>query len=113
MPLVTSLSEHARIVAPNSEGFDHAVTADGTAPRPRKPAIAGHLIGPLLSGNSIKPRRSPREIQFINFALVPETRSGEQPIPASGVIALRRFNSLVNQSAQSGTTGSPKRSERR
>jgi hypothetical protein len=44
-----------------------------------------------------------------NRFFVPLTSTGEHPKPTSGLMALRRLSSSLNQSAHSGTTGNPNR----
>ena len=65
--------------------------------------------GPFSSGNRICFRRSALPIHFRKIFFVPDTRTGEHPSPNNGLTAPRRLSSALNQSAHSGTTGSPNR----
>src|SRR6202158_1186883 len=62
-----------------------------------KPRL-GQRIGPICFGNGRTPLRTPSLSQERNRSLFPLTRTGQQPIPRSGTMALRLSSWRYNHS---------------
>ena len=84
-------------------------TSNSVLPTGKKLVVCVQRTGPFSSGNWMSFRRSALPIHFRKIFFVPETRTGVHPSPINGLIAPRRRISAWNQSAHSGTTGSPNR----
>src|SRR5579864_8995789 len=78
-------------------------------PRRKNSCAALQRTGPFDSGNRMSFCLSDRPIHLRNIFLVPVTSTGEHPSPTRDWSASWRRNSSLNQPAQSGTTGRPKR----